>query len=164
MPVAAASLLGIMVIMVLDATLRYAANQPLAWAFEVITMYLMVAGFFFALSHALHKNEHIFVEFFCDRLPPRVRHVVTAIVYVPTSFLFAAACWRSVLVTWEAFERNEVTAGVIQWPTWTARIIVPIGLAMLVLRMIHLVGVHILDAREAPIAQGSVRATSQEAP
>ncbi|MCW5770541.1 MAG: TRAP transporter small permease [Rhodospirillaceae bacterium] len=151
MPIAAASLIGIMVIMVLDATLRYAFNNPLSWAFEVITMYLMVAAFFFALSHTLRRNEHIFVEFFCFRLRPRARHLVTVLVYLPTIALFSGAFWRSAIVTWDAYAGKEVTAGVVQWPTWTAKIIVPIGLGLLVLRMIHLVCFHLacLGSRSA---------------
>lgn len=164
MPIAAASLLGIMAIMVLDATLRYAFNNPLSWAFEVITMYLMVAAFFFALSHTLRRNEHIFVEFFCSRLRPRARHLVTVLVYLPTIALFSGALWRSAIVTWDAYIGKEVTAGVVQWPTWTAKIIVPIGLGLLVLRMIHLVGFHLTCLGDRSAAFKSAYESAEPSP
>ena len=47
MLVAALMLLSIMLISTLDVLMRYVFNQPLGWAYDLISLYLMCGLFFF---------------------------------------------------------------------------------------------------------------------
>ncbi|WP_373089005.1 TRAP transporter small permease [Sneathiella sp.] len=133
---AAASLIAIMGIMVSDVIMRYLFNSPIHWAFEVLTRYLMVGSFFFAVSHTLERNEHLYVEIFHRMMPARIGHLLLGVAYAFTAVVLAGASWMSYLVVRSNWVNSEYTAGGISWPLWTSTIIVSIGLTLLTARMI----------------------------
>lgn len=131
---AALSMGVIMLVVTLDATLRYAMSAPLTWSYDLIGLYLMVAVFFLALPDTLNHHGHIAVDLFQRLIPFRVRHLFLGIGY-------ALSTWVMVLITWGALKRfhtavvrGEHIAALIPWPTWIAYFLVTLGSAALVLR------------------------------
>lgn len=96
----------------------------------------MVGSFFFAVSHTLERNEHLYVEIFHRMMPDRVGHLLLGIAYALTAVVLAGASWMSYFVVESNWVNNEYTAGGISWPLWTSTIIVSIGLTLLTARMV----------------------------
>lgn len=140
---AGAGMLAIMVIMIADVVARYAFNAPLSWAFEVLTRFLMPGLFFLSVSYALGMNKHLFIEIVQRKLPARASHLALGVLYVPVSVLIGAATWMKGGATYTSWIHNEVMAGGIRWPAWTAGAIVVIGLAVLTLRLFALAVHHL---------------------
>ena len=131
----------IMLVGVTDVVMRYFFNSPLSWSYELISLYLMVGVFFFALSDTLANNAHVSVDILHLYMPGRMRHAAEFVGYALSVPVFAAILYLSVLTTWDAYKGDDVLAGHIAWPTWLAAICVPIGVGVLLLRMVlRLVG------------------------
>ena len=158
--IAAASLFLIMMVVAADVFLRYMFNAPLAWSYDLISMYLMVILFFFALSNTLRVDAHIAVDILHIKIQPRTRHACLAIGYWLALGVFLLVLERSLIETWSSFINNEVSDGLIAWPIWLSWISVPIGVDLLLLRIIFRAIGHSLsvikgeDIIELPLVSG----------
>lgn len=134
---ASAAILAMMGITFLDVFMRYALNQPLAWVYDLVTQYLLIGSFYFAFSYTLRSNENVAVDFFSRHLPAQAYSLLMCLGYGVAAVIFAAIAWLSGLDTYEAWRNNEAFMGAIVWPTWSSKIIVPIGAVALTLRLAH---------------------------
>jgi TRAP-type C4-dicarboxylate transport system permease small subunit len=135
--VSAFMLAAIMVIVVLDVGFRYLLNAPLVWSFDVITLYLTVGLFFFALSDTLEDNAHVWVDVAISRVGPRLQHLFFAIGYGLSWVAFAAIGWMAALRACASFTRSEVTAGLLKMPVWVSSAFVTVGIAVLLCRLAY---------------------------
>lgn len=130
----AIAMFAVMIVVMLDVTMRYVFAAPLAWSYDIISLYLMVAVFFLALGDTLHHHGHIAIDLLLPRMPVRLRHFGEMIGYALTTVLIALIAWQA----WErlatAFVNSEVTPTVIEWPTWPAYLFVVVGSVSLALR------------------------------
>lgn len=126
-----------MLIVVADVGFRYLLNSPLVWSFDVITLYLTVGLFFFALSDTLQDNAHVWVDVVVARMPRRVAHACFAIGYGVSLAAFAAIGWMAAARGYTSFIHNEVTAGVLKMPVWVSSAFVTVGVAVLVCRLAY---------------------------
>jgi TRAP-type C4-dicarboxylate transport system permease small subunit len=136
MAIAGLCFVMIVLITAVDVVMRYVFNAPLVWAFVLISDYLMVAVFFLAVGATQRFNQNIGVDFVTRRLPERLRAAVSAVcllLMLGYIFLLGEAGWY---VFTDAWDSNDVLAGVIAWPRWPALVLVPIGCALLALRVV----------------------------
>ncbi len=129
------AMLSIMLIMVADVSLRYFANEPLAWAYDLIAQYLMVAVFFFSLSTTQREGENIRVDVLVRVMPTRLHHALCCIGFIASTIMLLIIAYEGGHKTLVAWRAGEVLAGVVAWPTWVANIMVPIGAGMLAVRL-----------------------------
>jgi len=135
---AAASFIAIMLIMSADVLFRYLFSSPLAWAFEVLTRYLMPAAFFFAVSYTLRRGEHLVVEIFHSMMPIKARSFLLGLLYIVATAIIAVICWMSIGTTLGSWRGGEQFVGAINWPVWTSHLIVATGTAVLTLRAVEI--------------------------
>lgn len=139
--IASVMLFAIMLVVVLDVTLRYIFNSPLAWSYDLISLYLMVGMFFFSLSSTLQHHEHVRVDLLLKHFPVWARHLAELVTYVCASVVFALIVYVMGAKTLASFAANEVAPGDIPWPTWLSLLAVPLGAGLMLLRMVlRLVG------------------------
>src|SRR5208283_4451595 len=84
--VADVSIFVIMIVVFSDIVMRYLFNRPIAWAYDVISLYLMAAAFFLSLSSTYAAQGHVGMELFVRLLPPRGRclaEIVTCVLSIP---------------------------------------------------------------------------------
>lgn len=134
MTVAAAAMAVIMVVVTLDATLRYTLSAPLMWSYDLIGLYLMVTVFFLALPDTLNHHGHIAVDLFQSMIPFRLRHLFLGVGYALSTWVMVLIAWGAGTRFLMAFTRNERIAALIPWPTWIAYLLVVVGSTALVLR------------------------------
>lgn len=134
--IAAVMMFLTMLIVVVDVMLRYFFNSPLAWSYELISLYLMVGLFFFSLSDGLSFNAHVSVDLLQNYMSVRMRHGAEMIGYGCASVVFSGIVYMSVQRTFASYIGDDVVAGSIAWPTWLSHITVFIGSGMLLLRMV----------------------------
>src|SRR3546814_7256143 len=85
--VAAIALFAMMFITVFDVVIRYVWNSPLGWSQEVITLYLLAAAFFMALSATLEDNAHIRIDFIGQYVSERTKTAMAILAYL-AAFIF----------------------------------------------------------------------------
>jgi len=128
--------------LVLAAVLISAANATVRKLFNYssnsfleIQWYLFSVIFLFLAGYTLKHNEHVRIDIISSHLTPRTRAwidvVGTLFFLMPMSLLIM---WLSWPVFVDAYERHEVSTnagGLIIWP---ARLMVPVGFALLILQ------------------------------
>lgn len=134
--IAALMLFLIMLIVAVDVAMRYFLHAPLTWSYDLVSMYLMVGVFFFALSDTLAHDEHVCVDILHKYMPRRLRHFTEALGYACAIVVFAAIVWISADRTIDSFAAGEVSAGAIPWPMWLSIVAAPIGAGLMLLRMV----------------------------
>lgn len=123
----ALAMFAIMLVVVADVSFRYFLSSPLLFAYDLISMYLVVIVFYFALPDTLHRHGHIAIDFFQPRLPVRLRFAGEAFGYAAGALVMALISWKLTERCWIAFERNEVPATTIAWPIWLSYLPAAIG-------------------------------------
>ena len=137
---AALLMFAIMMIVATDVAMRYLLNSPFSWSYDLISLYLMTALFYFAVSRTFAEGAHISVDIAQYYLSDDARRVCQ-IIYATLSFaLFAVIAWLGWRRTLDDFETGAATAGAILWPSWVSDAFVPIGAGLLALRLL----VHVL--------------------
>lgn len=135
MTVASIALVAIMAIVSIDVVLRYLFNAPLGWAYDVISLYLMVALFFLSLAPTQADGHHVRVDILFRRAPARLRHVLELTGYLLAAVVMAIIFHQSAIKAWKSFEAGDVVGLAIGWPTWLSQVLVPLGVALLLARL-----------------------------
>ena len=126
----------IMAVVAADVGMRYAFNQPFSWSYDLISLYLVLAIFYFCLSRAFAVRAHVGVDILHYYVSPRTRRLfelITCLIAAPLFAAIAVICWRR---AWTAFLGNDVMAGAIAWPSWGFIVLAPVGCGLLTLRLI----------------------------
>jgi C4-dicarboxylate transporter DctQ subunit len=112
---------------------RYVFNRPFAGHVDVPEM-VMAVVVFMALAYTQRTDGHIRIELFVTRvLKGRLYHVVeslTLLLSVAVFVLITVYSFRSAL---DALAVGDVTPA-IYWPTWPAKLCVPVGSFFLCVR------------------------------
>ena len=133
---AATSFVVIVCITVADVVLRYAAHRPLMWSYDFISWYPMVALFFFAISDSWRSGHHIRVDLLIRHLGTRAKAgfgLLGATVALCVIALIAYTGALQFLASWDSDER---LTGVVEWPLWPSKLIVPLGAGLFALRLL----------------------------
>jgi TRAP-type C4-dicarboxylate transport system permease small subunit len=134
--VAAVALAAIMVIVALDVSMRYIFNRPFAWSYDFVSLYVMAALFFLALSRTYAVNGHINVDLLHHFLGARARRFFEFLITLCSLVLFAALTYAGATRAWSQYTGHEVMSGVYAWPAWASAVFVPIGCGLIVVRLI----------------------------
>ena len=129
-------MISIMVIVSADVFARYLFSSPFSWSYDLISVYLMPGVFFLFLSDTFQQNGHVAVDIVQHRMRPIWRHGSLAISYACAVVVFGLILWVSVDRAWQSFSVGEVLAGGIAWPVWVAAAFVPVGVGMLLVRLL----------------------------
>jgi TRAP-type C4-dicarboxylate transport system permease small subunit len=137
----------IMLIVVADVALRYLMNAPLPWSFDLISIYLMGAAFFLALSQTLRLSHHVNVDLAYERFPLVVRRLLKLIGWGLAAALFGWIAWLAAATAFDRYTKGDVIVGAYTWPTWIPAAIAALGFGAMVVRLV--LGVMVLAARLA---------------
>jgi TRAP-type C4-dicarboxylate transport system permease small subunit len=134
---AAGCVVLIMLVVCVDAGGRYLFRKPLPWSFDLVSNYLMVGAAWLALSSTYRHGDHISIDLLRVRLSPRVRAGVDVVTGLLALILFAAIATTNFERTYDSLVGHEYNPGYILWPVWLSFAPIPIGAALLVLRLLH---------------------------
>ncbi|HJS30404.1 MAG TPA: TRAP transporter small permease [Alphaproteobacteria bacterium] len=130
--IAAASVLGSLLLVSYSVGMRYLANRPEPWVDELVG-YVLVASVAFAVAEALSKGEHICVDILTERLGPagrRAVHVLGLLAVAATAIILIVEGWEMV-----AFSRlvGIRSIGYLSIEIWIAQLMVPLAGVLLLL-------------------------------
>jgi TRAP-type C4-dicarboxylate transport system permease small subunit len=142
---AAAAVFAIMMIVVVDVVMRYVFNAPLSWSFDLISIYLMGAGFFLTLSQTLRLEHHVNVDLAYASFSLRVRRVLKLVGWSISAGVFGWITWLATTTAVNRFVNSDAIAGAVIWPTWIPAALGALGFGVMTLRLV--LGVLVLVAR-----------------
>ena len=133
---AAAGLVFIMIFpTTLDVVLRYVFNAPLPEMFQ-LTEFMMVGVVYLAVAYVQQLKDHIKIETATDWLPQKAQNILDIFGYGVGFCIFAVITWQTGRLAWEAWDTQDYTMGVVQFPLWPAKTILPIGIGFLCFRLL----------------------------
>ena len=95
--VAAAFLLAMMLINVVDVGLRVSVNEPIFGTYEIVE-FLLAAVAFLAIPEAFLRDQHITIELIDQVLPPRVIDALRAFGTLCALVFVTLMVWKAVLI------------------------------------------------------------------
>jgi len=132
--IAAASLLVITVVNVVNVVARYIFTNPFAWA-EELMIYLMILIVFAGCVTATWHQIHIRIDILTELLKPRVKATVNVVVTLLGVSALGLIINAS-LVTIERLYRYEQLSLALEAPLWIPQSFVSIGLAIVAVMML----------------------------
>jgi TRAP-type mannitol/chloroaromatic compound transport system permease small subunit len=128
--------LVVVLISAANATVRKAFNYS-SNAYLEIQWYLFSVIFLFGAGYTLLRNEHVRIDIIQGRLSPRAQNWIDVfgIVFflMPMSLIIMWLSWPLFLDSLQRHEVSTNAGGLIIWP---ARLMIPIGFALLIMQAI----------------------------
>lgn len=133
--ITAVSVIAVMLIIVCDVVGRYAFSQPIAWVYDLVSIYFINMILYLMASETLRTRGHIALDLNVRLLPPRVWSILQGLAWLSAAAVLALAGYRITLGTLESLAAREIHPGLYEWPVWLEKGIVALGLGLLVLRI-----------------------------
>lgn len=131
-------ILSVMIILIVDASLRTIFAKPLLWVLdisEIILAWIVFAAFAYALITGAHVRMTILVS----RLPSRLRSGCDIFANLMGIGLFALLTYLAVPYFWKSFLIQEIPMAAVETPVWLGKLAMPVGsILMLVAFLIRL--------------------------
>jgi TRAP-type C4-dicarboxylate transport system permease small subunit len=110
-------LLGIALLTVVDAVLRYGLSRPIPGTFELSELVLATV-IFFGLPYTGLTDGHVAVDVLAGRLPPRSRQAMMAAAGLLMAILLATIAWQMATLAAEMARtsRTTITARIPVFP------------------------------------------------
>jgi TRAP-type mannitol/chloroaromatic compound transport system permease small subunit len=130
--------------LILAAVLISAGNAIARKAFRMgsnalldLQWYLFSAVFLLGAGYAFLKNVHVRIDVLSSRLSARTRswiEIAGIIVFLaPLCWLLIQMSWPLFVKAWESGEMSQNAGGLIRWPVY---LLVPLGMALLLLQSV----------------------------
>ncbi len=100
---------------------------------------LMVAGIALGLPMAQRARRHVRVEILVSRLPPRTRAVLDIFAQLSLALMLAGIAWMGWRMFLTSISTSEFAQGLIELPTWPARLALALGATLAVVQTIVLI-------------------------
>jgi TRAP-type mannitol/chloroaromatic compound transport system permease small subunit len=128
-----------------ETVARYFFDAPTPWAHDV-SGWLQTAYIFLGGALALQKGSFVRVDIFFGRLSPRGRAWVDLTFGTTLFACFAVVMiWKGADLAMLSFKMGETSStGVWKGPVFPAKLMVPVGMALLSLAWLGLMGRHVL--------------------
>ena len=128
--------LVVVLISAANATVRKAFNYS-SNAYLEIQWYLFSVIFLFGAGYTLLKNEHVRIDIIQGRLSPRAQNWIDVfgivLFLMPMSIIIMWLSWPLFLDSLHRHEVSTNAGGLIIWP---ARLMIPIGFALLIVQAV----------------------------
>ncbi|MEB2317451.1 MAG: TRAP transporter small permease [Pseudomonadota bacterium] len=148
--VAGIALLSMMIVVVLDVSLKYLLHQPVPGTLEMVSYYFMAACAFLPFAFVQKKEEHITMTLATDWLGKDALRVLVGIVsLVGAAYMFLFS-WSSALEAIDMTSIGESTSAIyFEISIWPARWSVPIGTGLMGVWMLRQSLVCLIGGRSA---------------
>ncbi|MDF0596594.1 TRAP transporter small permease [Psychromarinibacter halotolerans] len=133
---AATALLLIMFSITIDAFGRYFLNSPLQGQYEFTSLYLMVILTFLGMPKIQALGGHIAVPLFQGLISSIPGRPVERIIFLMSAAAFSYITWMTGIEALEKIAHRTTTFGAIQFPTYLSYCWVPVGTALITLRLL----------------------------
>jgi len=129
-------LLTMMVLITLDASLRYVVNKPLSFQYTLTEDYLLVGTFMMALPWGFRTGGYIRIDATSWLLPAPLQNLLLRTGLLAGAGYVGVLAWKAIEKWLDYLATGEAKVGVIFWPTHYSWMWVAMGLTLLTLRVL----------------------------
>lgn len=120
----------------LDVFMRYVFNSPIAGLYELSEL-LLVGMVYLSITYVQANKGHVIIDILFTKIPPAPRKALTAFNFLLCIGISFVMTWRTGFLAWQAWDTQDYTSGLVQWPLWPAKAIISVGCGLLCLRLIR---------------------------
>ncbi|WP_346796034.1 TRAP transporter small permease [Halomonas sp. Bachu 37] len=120
-----------------DVVSRTLFNTPLHVQFELTELYLMPATAVLSLSRVYREGAHLSLEVIKPEMFGRAWPYLHSLILAISAVLFVLIAWRSGVYAFKALANHSIYFGIYDWPLGVAYASIPIGSAVLSLRLLN---------------------------
>ncbi len=131
---AAVAVFAMMLVLVVDVGGRYLFNRPLAWSYDVISIYMLPLVVYLAIADAYRRNQHISVDLIYNSLGRTGKRLVRLLAAVIVVAVMSPIAWLAAGQAITRYENKVVISGSILWPTWIPALFLAAGAGLLIVR------------------------------
>jgi len=117
-----------------DVVLRYVFNAPLPEMFQ-LTEFMMVGVVYLGIAYVQQLKDHIKIEIATEWMPQKGQDILDLFGYLVGLFIFGLITWQTGRQAWEAWDTQDYTMGIVQFPLWPAKSLLPLGIGLFCLRL-----------------------------
>jgi TRAP-type C4-dicarboxylate transport system permease small subunit len=117
-----------------DVVLRYVFNAPLPEMFQ-LTEFMMVGVVYLGIAYVQQLKDHIKIEIATQWIPRKGQDALDLFGCAVGLFIFGLITWQTGRQAWEAWDTQDYTMGIVQFPLWPAKSILPVGIGLFCLRL-----------------------------
>lgn len=132
----AIAVIAVMVIIVCDVVGRYLFSRPIAWVYDLVSIYFINIVLYAIASETLRTRGHIALDLHLKLLPRRAWEALQALAWFAVAVALSLACYRIGLSSFESLKAGEVHPGLYEWPVWIETGLVAVGLGLLIFRIL----------------------------
>ena len=133
---AALIVFALMFLVVLDVLGRKLLNMPIQGSIEIASLTLP-AVVFLTISYIQSRNEHVTVDLFTSRLSDRTRLAMDVFALAIGVGVMAVVVTKTTSSAWSSTISREYAMGIVEVPSWPARMLVAFGSWLLMLRFLY---------------------------
>jgi len=126
-------LIIIMILVVMEVTLRYGFNRPTIWIWDVNVQLFAALVFLGGGYHLLHR-QYVVVDVLYIRLPPKVKAIADLIAFVSALCFFIVLLWKGGDFALTSIMIREHTMTTFGPPVYHIKSLVPIGAFLMLLQ------------------------------
>jgi TRAP-type C4-dicarboxylate transport system permease small subunit len=134
-----------------EVFMRYVLNSPIPGHLELSEL-MMPVIVFLALSYTQSTHGHVGMELVLDALPPAARRLSHMGVLLASIFICAVLAYFSFKHTYQLWLYDDVTMTPPYFKTWPSAAAIPLGYALISLRMFIQV-LHLFDPGRFPASE-----------
>jgi TRAP-type C4-dicarboxylate transport system permease small subunit len=133
--VASVMMAGLMIIVCVDLTLRYAFNSPLIWGTEVTEILILYITFLGA-AQVFREDSHVVIDIFLVLGSPRRRRILGLISCALVGIVAGILVYYGFSASYDHYVRGVYNPTIIETPIALIIIIIPIGCVPLFLEVL----------------------------
>lgn len=130
------SIFLMMIMISINAIGRYVFSSSLTGSHTMVTQFLMPVLVFFSLSRIQHEEANINVNIFSRNFSERRALVVNLFQRIVILGIFVYITFVTGESFWDALLNPTSTVGIISFPTYLTKAIVPFGFGLLCIRLL----------------------------
>jgi len=115
---------------------RYFLNQPMGWIVE-INEYIILHTAFLVAAFVLRQEGHVKMDILLERFPLKVQLAVNIITSIVSTLVCCIFTWFGAKVTLELYQKQTLTATVLELPKYLFTIVIFLGSFLLVIQFIR---------------------------
>ncbi|PKN68758.1 MAG: hypothetical protein CVU54_12860 [Deltaproteobacteria bacterium HGW-Deltaproteobacteria-12] len=107
--------IAMMLIMTLDAVLRYFFNKPFLWSFDLVE-FIMVGCVFFGLAYTELRKGHVNITLVFDHFPPRIKPFIEILNHLIMLGIGILIAKQGYVLAADSFQVGRVSTGAVKMP------------------------------------------------
>ena len=123
-----------MFIITTDVILRYIFNRPVQGTYE-LAQFMVVGVVFLSIAYIQSVRGHIKMEIATSWLPLKGQTALDIFSHLLGIFFFIIILWQSGQLAWKAWVTQDHTMGLVAFPLWPAKSLVPLGSFLICLQL-----------------------------